>query len=147
MLERTIKMNTRNWVQTLIGRWSLSDGWKPAVRRTGRHLESKGQRWMGSMKHTSLRDAIVIGLLAPIAVGGVTRASAAAPHAGVYAWSARQQATTASLTGYVHPAVATYKNHAYILHVNDGIQATRVELTTNESGSWKTQVLSSQNLV
>lgn len=49
-----------------------------------------------------------------------------------------------STTGLIHPSMATYRNHAYILSVKETATGkTSVLFTTNESKHWKTTVVSS----
>ncbi|HZS94986.1 MAG TPA: hypothetical protein VFA78_09330 [Chloroflexota bacterium] len=59
-------------------------------------------------------------------------------------WLKTQQATGNS-GPYLHPVMATYRNHAYILSVRETSQTTSsVYLTTNRSGSWKTSLVSNR---
>lgn len=59
-------------------------------------------------------------------------------------WLATKRAASTPLL--LHPVMATYRNHAYILSVHEvGSSATtNVYFTTNETKRWKTTLLSSQ---
>src|SRR5690348_17248845 len=77
------------------------------------------------------------------AVVALTIASMTAGARGII-WLATQRAAATPVL--LHPVMATYRNHAYILSVHEvGSSATTtVYFTTNESKSWKTSQLSSQ---
>src|SRR5947209_9419478 len=57
--------------------------------------------------------ALLMSLI--LVVGAVPRASAAGMDTSKLFWLPRQQATNVGWPGYVHPSVATYHNHSYIL--------------------------------
>lgn len=64
-----------------------------------------------------------------------------AAHAKGAIWLKTQRAATTP--EILHPSMATYRNHAYILSVHETTgAATNVYLTTNESGKWKTSLVS-----
>ncbi|HEX6509201.1 MAG TPA: hypothetical protein VF221_16355 [Chloroflexota bacterium] len=87
------------------------------------------------------RTSICCGVLAALMI--LTLAPMSAGARGII-WLATKRA--ASTPVLLHPVMATYRNHAYILSVHElGSSATTsVYFTTNESKSWKTSVLSSQ---
>ncbi len=69
-------------------------------------------------------------------------------HASGAFWLPTQQASDASFD-HLNPVLAAYKNHAYALSVqaNDTLARTSVFFSTNESGTWTTQLMSSQGPV
>jgi hypothetical protein len=69
-------------------------------------------------------------------------------HASGVFWLPTQQASDASFD-HLNPVLASYKNHAYVLsvRVNGASNVTSVFFSTNESGTWTTQLMSAQGPV
>src|SRR5438874_1372825 len=120
MLERNVTMNARNRVQTLTGTRSTNGARKPVIRRM------------------ALLVGLIITLCVPLWQVTGTRASGAF-------WMPTQQASDPSFD-HINPVLATYKNHAFVLsvRVNGSSSSTSVYFSTNESGTWKSQLMSAK---
>ena len=114
-------MTSRNWVQTLTG--------------TPRHTNATG--------NTALRRVALVGFLL------LGLCFSLWPHSSVQAsgtfWLPTRTASDPSFD-HLNPVLATYKNHAYVLSVRvDGSSnSTSVYFSTNESGPWKSQLMSAK---
>jgi hypothetical protein len=113
-------MNTRIWVRALTGTGSTNSTRKPVMRRM----------------------ALLVGLIMALCVPllAVTGVSATGSF-----WLPTQSASDPSFD-HLNPVLATYKNHAYVLsvRVNGSSSATSVFFSTNESGTWKSQLMSAK---
>lgn len=69
-------------------------------------------------------------------------------HATGAFWLPTQQASDPAFD-HLNPVLATYKNHAYVLsvRVNGSSDITSVFFSTNESGTWKSQLMSGEGPV
>lgn len=88
-----------------------------------------------------IRGTIALGLaLATLALVPTSTTLAAGP-----IWLATTQITHTSFDN-LHPTMATYRNHAFILTTRDiGVEREeQVYVTTNASGAWTTRLLSAQ---
>jgi hypothetical protein len=118
MLERTIRMNTLKPLQSLTGR---------------RHTSVNSV-----LRRMALLLGLVVALCVPLLAATGVRASGAF-------WMPTQKASDPSFD-HINPVLATYKNHAYVLsvRVNGSSNATSVYFSTNESGAWKSQLMSAK---
>lgn len=88
-------------------------------------------------RRAALMGALTIAMAITVMSLGSVKAS------GVV-WLAPQQATSGT-SGLLHPSVVTQGGHVYVLTTSDkGVDPAQVNFSTNESGAWKTETLSSQ---
>jgi hypothetical protein len=95
---------------------------------------------------TTVRRIPLIGLLVLALCVSLWPLSSA--HASGVFWLPTQQASDPSFD-HLNPVLAAYKNHAYVLsvRVNGSSVVTSVFFSTNESGTWTTQLMSNSGPV
>lgn len=109
--------------------------------RSHHERPTDGHAGTGIARHVLLVSCVIASL-------SLSLLPSQSAHASGAFWLPTQQASDASFD-HLNPVLAAYKNHAYALSVqaNDTLATTSVFFSTNESGTWTTQLMSAQGPV